>query len=125
MDHVPYQEFVGFENVYLEDSYVLDIRIKPRIVKFSLLVVLTEQHSLYTTPPTTEQYSYRQALLQFTNVERVTWVMESLVQYTDAEGEVDYGNIDEFFFDGKCYHLSGDWGKLEVKSSPPKLEILS
>ena len=122
---VPYNELSGFKNVYLEDSYVLDIRISPRLVDFSLLVVLTEQHTLYTTPSATEQYCYRKAMLQFTNVELVTWMMKSLVPYTDAEGQIDYGNIDEFFFDGKCYHLSGDWGKLNVTSSPPTLEIAS
>jgi len=108
MDQVPYQDFAGFENVYLEDSYVLDIRIKPYVVEFFLLVVLTEQHPLYGTPPATEQYCYRQALLQFTNVERVTWIMKSLVQYTDAEGNVDYGNIDEFFgmVSARVWHIT-------------------
>jgi hypothetical protein len=123
MDQVPYQAFAGLENVYLEDSYVLDIRIKQQVVELFLLVVLTEQHAFYATPPATEQYCYRKALLQFTNVGRVTWIMKSLVQNTDAAGTVDYGNIDEFFWDGECFNLSGDWGKLEIKSSPPTLEI--
>jgi len=38
--------------------------------------------------------------------------------YTDATGEVDYGNIDEFYLADEHYYLSGDWGKLKIKSSP-------
>jgi len=38
----------------------------------------------------------------------VTWIMKSLVQYTDAEGNVDYGNIDEFFgmVSARVWHIT-------------------
>lgn len=125
MDRVPYHKFVGLEHVYLEDSYVIDLRVEPQLGEISLLVVLTEQHPAYTPPQPGEQYCYRKGLLRFTNVERVLWIEKSLIPYTDAKGDVDYGNIDEFFLEGECYYISGDWGKLEIKSSPPTLEISS
>src|SRR5882672_6810127 len=119
MERVPYYQLRGLEHVYLEDSYVLDIQISPSCIEFSLLLVLTEQHPLYSPPPPDEQYCYRKAVLRFPNVERVEWLEKSLRPYTDATGTVDYGNIDEFLMEGEHYYISGDWGKLKIKSSPP------
>jgi hypothetical protein len=123
MEHVPYYQLQGLEHVYLEDSYVLDIKTDPSSVEFSLLVVLNEQHPLYEPPRPDEQYCYRKALLRFPETERVEWLERSMKPYTDASGEIDYGNIDEFYQTNGNYYLNGDWGKLEIKSSPPSLEI--
>ena len=123
MERVPYYQFEGFEHVYLEDSYVLDVRASPSSVEFSLLVVLTEQHPLYSPRLRDEQYCYRSGLLRFPNVRRVEWIEKSMIPFTDATRAVDYGNIDEFYRTDDHYYLSGDWGKLEVESSPPSLKI--
>ena len=123
MERVPYYQLRGFEYVYLEDSYVLDIQINPSSVEFSLSVVLTEQHPLYEPPLPGERYCHRRGLLRFPNVERVKWLEKSMRPYTDATGTVDYGNIDEFYLADENYYLSGDWGSLEIKSSPPSLEV--
>lgn len=123
MERVPYHQIQGFEHVYLEDSYVLDVRTSPSSVEFSLSVVLTEQHPLYTPQLPDEQYCYRSGLLRFPNVRRVEWIEKSMIPFTDAAGAVDYGNIDEFYRTGERYYLSGDWGRLEIESSPPSLTI--
>jgi len=62
-------------------------------------------------------------MLRFPSVERVEWLEKSMTPYTDATGTVDYGNIDEFYLDDEHYYLSGDWGKLEIKSSRPSLDL--
>jgi hypothetical protein len=123
MERIPYYQLEGLEHVYLEDSYVLDIRTTSTSVEFSLCVVLTEEHRLYRSPLPGEQYCYRSGLLCFSNVERVEWMEKSIVPSTDATGTVDYGNIDEFYLSDGHYYLSGDWGRLEIKSSPPSLEV--
>ena len=123
MLRVPYSQFSGFENVYLEDSYVLDIHINPSSVEFLLLVVINEQHPLYSPPECNEQYCFRKGMLRFPNVARLAWLEKSMKPYTDATGSVDYGNIDEFYLAGEYYNLRGDWGSLEIKSSPPSLEV--
>lgn len=123
MERVPYYQLQGLEHVYLEDSYVLDIQSSPSSVEFSLSVVLTEQHPLYSSPRPGEQYCYRNGLLRFSNVDRVEWLEKSMIPSTDATGAVDYGNIDEFYLTDKHYYLSGDWGRLKIRSSPPSLEI--
>ncbi|HEX2268697.1 MAG TPA: hypothetical protein VHH35_04145 [Pyrinomonadaceae bacterium] len=123
MERIPYYQLEGLEQVYLEDSYVLDLRTEPTSVEFLLRAVLTEEHPLYMSPLPGEQYCYRSALLRFSDVERVEWMEKSIVPSTDATGAVDYGNIDEFYFAGGHYYLSGDWGRLEIKSSPPSLKF--
>jgi hypothetical protein len=121
---VPYYQLEGLEHVYLEDSYVLDIKIERSSVEFSLCVVLTEHHPLYASPAAGEQYCYRKGLLRFPNVEHVEWNERSMRPSTDATGAVDYGNIDEFYVIDEHYYLSGDWGRLEImSSSPPSLEL--
>jgi hypothetical protein len=123
MERIPYYQLEGLEHVYLEDSYVLDIKTDPASVEFLLCVVLTEHHPLYRFPSPAEQYCYRRGLLRFPNVERVEWLEKSMMPSTDATGAVDYGNIDEFYLADGDYYLSGDWGRLEIKSSPPSLEV--
>jgi hypothetical protein len=123
MERVPYYQIQGLEHVYLEDSYVLDVRTSLSSVEFSLSVVLTEQHPLYSPRLPGEQYCYRSGLLRFPNVRRFEWIEKSMIPFTDASGAVDYGNIDEFYRTDEHYYLSGDWGTLEVESSPPSLEI--
>ena len=123
MQRFPYNQFSGFENVYLEDSYLLDIQINPSSIEFSLLVVLNEQHLLYSPPVSDEQYCFRKGILRFPNVAQIRWLEKSMTPYTDATGTVDYGNIDNFYLAGEYYYVSGDWGSLEIKSSPPSLVV--
>jgi hypothetical protein len=123
MERVPYYQIPGLEHVYLEDSYVLDVRTSPASVEFSLLVVLREQHPLYSPPLPGEQYCYRNGVLRFANIRRVEWIEKSMAPSTDATGAVDYGNIDEFYEIDEHYYLSGDWGRLEVEASALSLEI--
>jgi hypothetical protein len=121
IQRVPYNQFSGLEHVFLEDSYVLHIKIDLLSVEFSLLVVLNEQHPLYHPPQTNEQYCYRHGRLLFQNVQRVEWLEKSIKPYTDAIGSVDYGNVDQFYLANDHYYLEGDWGKLKITSAPPSL----
>lgn len=123
MEQVQYSRFRGFEHVYLEDSFVLDIQTAPSSAEIALEIVLTENHPLYKTPPLDEQYCYRKARIYFPDAERVEWIEKSMIPSTDATGNVDYGNIDEFFLANEHYHVRGDWGELDIVSSPPLLEV--
>ncbi len=60
-----YFNFPGFENIYLEDSYVLEIKTNSTSVEILLEAVLTEQHSLYTNPKNDEQYCYKKSCNSF------------------------------------------------------------
>ena len=123
MEKIYYDQLPGFEGVYLEDSYVLDIKTDANSVDIFLEAVLTEKHPQYTHPKPNEQYCYRKTHLHFSNVKKVAWAQKSMHPYEDANGEVDYGNIDEFYLVDGHYYLAGDWGALNIVSSKPIVEI--
>ena len=119
-----YHQLSGFEEFYFEDSYVLGINTLPETVEIILSAVLTERHPLYSAPLPDEQYCYRRIRIVFPEAKTISWVDKFMFPYTDANGEVDFGNIDEFCELDGHYLLAGDWGKLDIVSSEPVAEIL-
>ncbi len=120
MERLNYWQFSGFENIYLEDSYVLSINAKTSI-QILLEAVLTGNHSLYTQPLPGEQYCYRRMTVNFPHPQTYDLVLNNISPIADPDGSVDYGNIDDFFSaDGK-YYLRGEWGELTIVSDPPIL----
>jgi hypothetical protein len=119
-----YEVLPGFQDVYLEDSYVLAIDVTDDRATFGLEVVLRESHPQYTAPRTGEQYCYRPGMLVFPRVRRTEWIEKRLVPSTDASGSIDYGNIDELMeMSPGIFRLAGDWGGLVVESDPPLLRL--
>jgi hypothetical protein len=114
-----YHELEPIREIYLEDSWVLDVGADTAAVEFRIDFVLREQHPDYQAPKPNEQYCYRQGRLRFTSVRDVLWTRRGAPPARDATGEVDYGNIDHLEFDGDRYWLSGDWGEMELVSSEP------
>jgi hypothetical protein len=123
MQQLEYENFPGFEHVYLEDSYVLGIDTTLQTVTIDMDVVLIETHPLYKKPPLNEQYCYRKGQIIFPNCKEVKWIEKSMFPFTDATGEVDYGNIDSFVLIDGRYEIEGDWGRLDIISDSPILEI--
>ena len=119
-----YFNFEGFENIYLEDSYVLEIKTNSTSVEILLEAVLTEQHSLYTNPRENEHYCCKKIVIHFPDVEGVIWIDRKMIPNTDANGEIDFGNIDEFYLENDFYRLSGEWGELKIKSAKPTIEYI-
>lgn len=119
-----YYNFNGFEHIYLEDSFVLEIQDDPHMIRFSITAVLTEEHPLYYSPSPDEQYCYRDVSIIFKNVRRVRWITKTIIPYKDVTGVIDYGNIDALFLEDDYYHIEGSWGVLEFMSDPPFIEYL-
>lgn len=117
----PYHELAGFENVYLEDSWVLAVTEDGDEFRLRLDVVLTEQHPRWAPPKPNEVYSYAPASLVFVKPQTVEWTRPAGRPSTDATGETDWGNIDSFMWDGSRYELEGDWGAVTVEGDAPQL----
>ncbi|MCY7386431.1 MAG: hypothetical protein LH628_28485 [Microcoleus sp. CAN_BIN18] len=121
MERLNYWQFPGFENIYLEDSYVLSINAKTSI-QILLEAVLTEHHPLYTQPLPGEQYCYRRMTVNFPHPQTYDLVVNNISPIADPDGSIDYGNIDEFFrADGKYYLRVGEWGELTIVSDSPMI----
>lgn len=118
-----YENFPGFEDVYLEDSYILGIDTTLQTVTMELDVVLIETHPLYKKPSINEHYCMRKGQIIFPNCKEVNWIEKSMIPSTDATGEVDYGNIDSFVLIDGRYKIEGDLGRLDIISDSPILEI--
>ena len=120
---VNYYEFEGFENTFLEDSFVLDLMITPLIFSIKLELVLTPEHPLYQKPLPGEAHCYRKAQIIFPNVKSVVWRDKIQTAYRDATGDTDFGTLDGFILTDGIYKIDGDIGNIEVVSEAPKLGI--
>ena len=120
----PYAQLPGLEYIYLEDSYVLEIKECESRLVFLLEAVLTEQHPLYLLPVADERYCFRRAILEFPAVKRVIWIRKHFKPYRDSSEKVDYGNIDVFYAQDEAYRLEGDWGQVEIYSGAPCFSLL-
>ena len=123
MQRLNYWQFPGFENVYLEDSYVLAIKAKAS-VEILIEAVLTENHPLYASPLPGEQYCYRQMTIKFLSPQTYSLVLKKMTPIPNPDGSIDYGNIDEFYMNDGKYYMDGEWGELTIISEPPILHDL-
>ena len=119
-----YYEFPSLEHVYLEDSWVLDIQTGPDSVEITLETVLTESHPEYSDPPPDEQYCYRNGRICFQNAKRITWINKSMVPSPELVGPPTYGNVDALYFSEDSYHVTGEWGELDIVSCEPLFEFV-
>lgn len=118
-----YTSIPGFEDVYLQDGWILSIRAEPGSVVLDLDVVLNEAHPAYAPPVPGEQYCYR-GTIRFERVESLTWTRQSLVvPALDASGEQDFGSINEFEIRRGQYAIEGDFSRLEITSSRPTMDL--
>lgn len=115
---------VGFANVHLTDSWVLDVTVRPGEVVFDLDLVVLPGHPSYGEPLPDEQYCYRSAALRFPDLAEVTWTMGTGPPAIDPDGEIDYGNIDTLRTDGDVYELDGDWGAMRIVAGAPVIDLL-
>jgi hypothetical protein len=119
-----YTSLAGLEEIYLEDSWVLGVHVSPTAVTFDIDFVLTERHPEYRQPRVDEQHCYRRGKLVFRKASKVNWVDRGHPPATDANGEIDYGNIDTFVYEGPEYSLTGGWGAMDlVAAVDPAVEF--
>lgn len=112
-----YEDLPGFENVYLEDSFVLDVRATPSAVVFELDLVLLEAHPRYSEPADGEQYCYRRGRIEFSHVSAFRWTRRGLPPAVDQNAEIDYGGFDQFGEVEGNWFASGNWGDVVVDCS--------
>jgi hypothetical protein len=110
-----YEWMTALADIYLEDSYVLEIRERSSVIEFEMEFVLRPGHVLYRKPLDGEMYCYRRGLIRFENCVDPKWSRHSTVNI-DANDEIDLGNIDVFDRAGDRIDVSGEWGKLSLVS---------
>ncbi|MBT2500166.1 hypothetical protein J7E25_13820 [Agromyces sp. ISL-38] len=119
-----YWTLPGFEDVYLEDSWVLGIAQEVDSLTFTVDVVLRETHPSYQPPVEGEQYCYRRGRILFEKIRALSWTEPPALPAVDAMGESDFGSFDVFEVSDGAYVIAGDFGRLEVHSQEPTLELV-
>ncbi len=119
-----YSNWEDFRNIYLEDSFVLEIIETSILLSFKIEFVLGEQHLLYKKPNINEAYCYCLGYMKFINPTNVKWEKKNF-DFTsiDANGEKDLGNIDLFYKENDFYFLEGDWGKVSLQCEQIELNF--
>jgi hypothetical protein len=107
----------------LEESYVLDIEAHPTRVRIMLDLVLTPDHPDYADPAPGEQYCFRRGHIEFTGVRRLLWTAQGAPPAHDANGDLDYGNIDSFISTDVGYELEGSWGRMELQADDVQVAV--
>jgi len=92
-------------------------------LRFSVDFVLLKTHQLYRKPHSNERYCYREGFLWFRDVSEQKWIDGNAPLAADANGDEDLGSFDSFLWAGNSYRLSGDFGHVEITSSPPVVEM--
>jgi hypothetical protein len=122
----PYDDLPGLRGYYLEDSYVLAIRLSGDELAFDLEIVLLTDHPEYSPPKPGEQHCYRTGRLSFPCPTEVRFDGSSIAlrPTVDMDGSVDLGNIDSLVrIEVGRYDVSGDWGSIKVRSEAPAVEL--
>lgn len=118
-----YSSFSGFEDVYLEDTWVLEIQRTGNKFVFHVDLVLTSGHADYVPRLSGEQYCYRHARIVFDDLRSLNWTGARLVAAQDSTGEFDLGTIDFLSYADSKYSIEGDFGSIVLVSSAPRIEF--
>lgn len=121
---VDYRTIPGFESLYLEDSWVLNITARPGSIELVVELVLCESHPLYRHPSVGERYCYRRGTVRFEGVTSLYWEGQGLVPAVDATGEQDYGSIDALTVTSDAFILEGDFGRIAITAAPPSVSLM-
>lgn len=118
-----YWDIPGFEGLYLEDSWVLEIRPVEGTLTILADLVLRESHPAYRRPRPGERYCYREGLITFDDVTDLSWAERGRMPARDASGGEDLGSFDQFEVEDGSYLMAGDFGRIVVISKPPTVSL--
>jgi len=116
-----------FDNVLVEDTFVLAWQRSANCLVFDVIVSLLPTHPNYESPKPGEWACYKKGNLRFSAVTNVNGLLspEDTANTTDPDGSVDYGTIDllERQRDGR-FRLVGDFGDVLVDADDVSLAIV-
>lgn len=116
----------AFENILLEDTFVLSWHQDVGVLTFRVLASLLQSHPDASVPAGGEWACYKPGIIKFSSVSSVRGLLppESVVSTTDPDGSVDYGTIDCLAQTGPGeYRIIGDFGVVTVAAHDVSLTL--
>lgn len=109
-----YSNVPALAQLYLEDSFILDVLSDDQGLRFKVDLVLSPGHLSYHEPRQGEKYCYEQGWISIAHPRSVHWIRRTMRPFRDASDEIDFGSIDSWQVDGDITHIEGNWGEVEV-----------
>ncbi|MGL6213046.1 hypothetical protein [Billgrantia desiderata] len=116
----------AFDNILLEDTFVLSWHQDARVLIFRVLASLLQSHPAASLPTAGEWACYRPGIIEFSEVSSVCGLlqMECVVSTTDPDGSIDYGTIDGLVKIGQGqYRIIGEFGVVTVSAHDVSLTL--
>jgi hypothetical protein len=99
---------IGFEAVYLEDSYLLGIAVSGSGLRLRVLFAMTRDFPGYETPLPGEQHCYREGEIVVDGLKISEWQAGRPSISTDPDGSQDLGDI-AVSVEAGGYRIGTDW----------------
>jgi len=114
------------QNIYLEDSFVLDWTNDGSDIVFTMEFSLLPEHPRYAKPKENEWTCYRRGVWAFKSVRNLSGLKkkEEVKRSVDPDGSVDFGTIDEFNDSEGNISLSGDFGTVSFACESWTVKLL-
>jgi hypothetical protein len=116
-----WDEIELFNNTDLYESYVLGWDIKCEQLQFDLDLYIIQGHAKWTPPGPREFARWIRAKLIFPKVRNLVGLRTQYIvkPAVDADGENDYGEIDELIINNSEVSMIGEFGILKFTSGVP------
>lgn len=114
-----------FEGIDLHDSFVLSWEQVEDVLGFQLDASIWPASSHYATPKPNEYTCYKSARLVFSGFKDISGLKDvaDVLPATDANGEVDYGCIDNLEILKNGFRIEGDFGSVAISGGKMSVEI--
>jgi len=119
-----HEQIECLRHICLEEPFVLGLIEGQNSIEFELEAVLTPEHPSYHPPKPNAQHCYKKFVLRLDGCSSVNWIRKSLRPTIDANGEVDFGNMDHFGVAEDLMHLEGEWGEVLLSCAKVSLRAI-
>ena len=113
------------EGIELQDSFVLDWSANDSELIFQIEASIWPSSIHYVEPKQSEYTCYKRGSIRFLTFDSISGLKDKLEvkQYSDATGELDYGNIDSLSATPNGFSIIGDFGNVLITGGEVVFEI--
>ena len=117
---------VAFDEILLEDTYVLGWNQTPDSLTFTVLASLLQSHPPATPPLAGEWACYTSGVIRFSGVSSVTGLLqqELVPPASDPDGSIDFGCIDDLsHISPGEFRIAGEFGIVTIAATAVALVL--